>query len=326
MVIRNWIKEEEIIASLNVVPPSPSSYIQFLENILGIDLEKSTELGAAAFLNWRDRTNRVVRTPHAGFVLNYLYLAPTLNPKERWRLPDTISQEEAVTFSEALTSAHLRRYVDSWIDTGQHPDGSESPEERDLYKAPAAFDALHGYLSVEPLTVLPFSNSNGSELTIAVSEPNWGRAKNFFEAPIIEAQRLFVGIFASDWKNGVRKCRYRTCGRYFLHPNSRQPYKHGTFCCSAHARRVVSNQLHQRSRRAATAELIELAAKKLLALRFDGPHWENNAELKRRLVAYLNFEIPRRRLHGYRDELTVKWLSRHREMIERKRSELSGSR
>ena len=55
-------------------------------------------------------------------------------------------EKESMPIRVALTSAHLRVYVDEWLQTGRHADGSEWPGQRDLHKAHEALSALWDYL------------------------------------------------------------------------------------------------------------------------------------------------------------------------------------
>ena len=137
----------------------------------------------------------------------------------------------------ALTSAHLRVYVDEWLQTGRHADGSEWSGQRDLHKAHEALSALWDYLWKAPVKLRPSEGPDGFELTGFVAEPPayLGEVGDFLEAQIVEANRIFAGLMASDWKHHLCKCRYHCCGCYFLHPKPRQSYRHGTFCCREHA-------------------------------------------------------------------------------------------
>jgi hypothetical protein len=182
MNVRNWITEEAIKAALNVVPPSASSYARFLEKLLAATPAGRNDQGLALVRDWVASVNRTIKTREAAFLRNYLSMAPSivsLSPvqSEGWTLPETISRRESMPFREALTSAHLRRHVDAWLETGRQPDGSESPSRRDLRQARDAFVALHDYIGKAPVT-LSISLDHDTNLTALVANPSslfgWG--------------------------------------------------------------------------------------------------------------------------------------------------------
>jgi len=330
MVIRSLIGEEVVEAALNVLPPDPSSYGRFLEKLLeGIGRPDKPSDQTSFLPAWVDSANRSVRTRQAGFVLNYLAHAPTIPSQspaqaQGWQLPHTISRQESMPIRAALTSAHLRVYVDAWLDTGRLADGSESPRQRNLRRAPDALLALLDYLEKAPADLSASIDSSRFDPIIYIAKPTAysGTVRDFFEAQIVEAKRLFVGIMTSDWKDRLCKCRYHRCGRYFLHPKPRQSYLHGTFC-GEQAMSAAAVESHRRSRTMAPKILIDAAAQRLCALRINGPAWQDDADLKRRLASELCLVISRQGLQSYRQGVRANWLSRHRAVIERKRSELS---
>jgi hypothetical protein len=66
--------------------------------------------------------------------------------------------------------------------------------------------------------------------------------------------------------------------------------------------------------------LIDLAAAELVRLRIDGPHWQDDAGLKERLVAALSQRIGRNpNLHRFRQEVKPNWVTRNRLELERRR-------
>jgi hypothetical protein len=123
MIIRTWITEKEVEAALNEVPPDPPSYARFLEKLLEGNGPPDKPSDWAFLRTWVEDTSRIVRSPQAGFVLNYLVYAPFIQPvssaqaHQGWQLPDAISLQESMPTRDALTSAHLRVYVDAWLDT-----------------------------------------------------------------------------------------------------------------------------------------------------------------------------------------------------------------
>ncbi len=327
MVIGNWITEEEVEAALNVVPPRPSSYVRFLEKLLeGIGPPDKSFDRSALLREWVDHANRSVRTRQAGFVLNYLANAPIIRPPSPsqvpWRLPDKVSRQESVSMRTALTSAHLRQYVDAWLETGQNQDGSEWPTSRDLYRAPSTFFSVEEYLEKYPTMFSPEVDSHGFRLTVA--QRNWPSpgARDFFEAQQHSALRLLVGLLASDWKGRLCKCRYSSCGRYFLHPRPRKSYRRGTFCCREHASSAAASASMLKSRAHGHERLIEAAARKLMERKIVAPDWQDDADLKRDLAGKLCLVIARQNLHGYREQVRLNWVTRYQAMIEQKRMEL----
>ena len=142
----------------------------------------------------------------------------------------------------------------------------------------------------------------------------------------MEAQRLFFGIMASDWKDRLCKCRYQYCGRYFLHPKPRACYRRGMFCCRQHAASAAADESMRRARKTGREKLIELAAQKLCVWRVENRAWQDDADVKRRLASSLCLEIPRCRLQRYQQEVRAHWVSRHQESIEGRRLEMKAER
>lgn len=325
MEIVNLVTAEEVISALNIEPPSPSSYGQFLgKYAAGAQLEAPVDF---IICEWESRENR----PSAGgswFISNYLLWAPTivapsLSTEEGWRMPDTIDRKDSAPIGAALTSAHLRQRVDEWLDTGRRLDGSERPKGRKISSAQNWWLAVQKYLEDNPMTFTPILNTDGFHLEVA--EPRWDvrGARDFFSAQVQSALRLFVGVLASDWKERLCKCRYAACGRYFIHPKPRNSYEHGTFCRHEHASHAAGKELVRSSRRRATQELIGAAARKLLRYRIGDPQWQDDSGIKRRLAAELCHVIAARRLESYRQEVRLNWITHHRLAIEQKRVELS---
>jgi hypothetical protein len=329
MEIRNWVTEDEGLAALNMVPPSPSRYARFLEKYsAGSGNAPPNVEGLATLRNWADATRQKVITPRAGYVLNYLANAPTLvppsaSPGRGWKVPPTISREKTRPIRTALTSAHLRTYVDAWLDTGRRADGSEWLGERNVRRAFDANLALWDYLEKAPPTWSMSMDSSGVQLTIAAPSGYNGVARDFFEAQIVQAKRLFVGMMMSNWKDRLCKCRYSRCGRYFSHPKPRKSYKLGTFCCHEHAKSALAEVSMRKSRTEGLKQLIEAAARRLLASRIAGPQWQENSDRKRYLAEELCLVIARKRLQRYQQAVKVNWVTRHQALIEQKRVELA---
>ena len=329
MEISNWVTEHEVLAALNVIPPNPSSYARFLDKFLnGAIPDPSMDgQGHAPLREWESWESQRIKGRHEGFVLNYLTKAPFLRlpppSGQGWQLPPTISREESQPFRDALTSAHLRTYVDEWLDTGLRADGSEWEGQRNVTRAFYANLALWDYLQNAPPTWSPSMDSSGIQLTIAQPSGFKGVARDFFESQIVHAKRLFAGIITSNWKDRLCKCRYSRCGRYFPLPKLRKSYKRGTFCCRKHAKSAAAEASMRKSRTQGLEQLIEAAARKLLASRIAGPQWQDNSGRKRGLAEELCMVISQKKLHGYREQVEVNWVTRHQATIERKRVELS---
>src|ERR1039458_119451 len=104
--------------------------------------------------NFRDRTtaDQIVEVLNFGpptpaseeyFATRYWAgTAPQAMPGQAWSMPETISEEEHRFMFKALTSSHLRGFVDEWLETGRKPDGSESEEYRSIEAVPHAFTAF----------------------------------------------------------------------------------------------------------------------------------------------------------------------------------------
>lgn len=239
-----------------------------------------------------------------------------------WKLPETISRQESYPFRDALMSAHLRDYVDAWLETGRHADGSEWPGQRNLRKAPDALFDLWGYLERSRPELSPTIKDPDFwdlELSIALPAAYSGLVRDFFEAQVIEAKRQFLGIMASDWKDRLCKCRYRRCGCYFLHPRPRRSYRRGTFCCLAHARSAGAEDCFGKSRAHGKQKLVEAAARMLLKQGIADPRWQDDARLKTSLAEELCLVIAAERLQGYQDQVKVNWVTRNQDVIEQKR-------
>src|SRR5206468_1419463 len=99
---------------------------------------------------------------------------------------ETISRLESMRFRAAITSAHLRAYVDAWLETGRRGDGRELPAQRNLSNARDALLACWDYLEKAPVKLRPSGDPSGSDFTGFVAEPTAyaGLARNFFEAQV----------------------------------------------------------------------------------------------------------------------------------------------
>jgi hypothetical protein len=332
MIVQSWITEQETIEALNVLPPSPASYARFLEKFLKATRPSGhSHIWSTVIRDWVQSVSRNQNTPQERFRRNYLATAPIAEslPRESgepWIFPETISWEEAFPITTAMSSAHLRRFVDAWLDTGRDANGAESPVGRDLRRAEDALNGFMDYMEKSPLELMESLSGSRFEVTAQVAGPlaYTGNAGDFFEAQRVEAQRLFFGLMLSEWKDRVCKCRYRYCGRYFLHPKPRQSYRRGIFCCREHASRSAADESMRRARMNGREALIDEAGRRLRAWGIKNPSWQDDAGLKRRLASQLCLFISRRRLESYQQEVRTNWVTRHQERIERRRV-LSGT-
>jgi hypothetical protein len=324
MIVRSTITVDEVLAALNAVPPTPSDYARFLSKF-----SDSPDREMSALQEWVDEANQRMKTPEVRFQLNYLANPPIITPSspainKYWRLPETISRHEAAPFRVALTSARLRTYVDAWLETGRHSDRSELPAQRNLREAFVAHTAVWEYMAKAPVQWIPSRDLADFDFVGYVAERGGysGEVRGFFEAQDVEATRLFVGTMASDWKDRLCKCRYLNCGCYFLYARPRKRYSYGTFCSGEHMRRAAAVRFVRLARSRGTQALIDAAARTLRDRKIRSSDWQDDAYLKRQLASKLCLAISREKLHGYRQEVKVNWITRHQEMIERRRCEL----
>lgn len=321
--IENWVCEEEAIGALNVKPPEPSRYASFLRRYLQTsELANTSE--EAVIRDWE--TSMSAHFPNEGerFIGNYLWGAPYPSPPLSypdggWRLPVTIARRESRLISNALLSAHLRTYIDAWLDTGRDPSGSESPQNRTLPLATT--NPLYSYLKDHPASYSPTVDAHGFRLIMA--RPNSrAKANDFFQAQRLEAQRLLVGIMVADWRYRLCKCRYKLCGRYFMHSKPRPAYRNGTFCCRNHQSRASGAAQTDLRRQNTKRDLIKRAGEWLVK-KHATSDWQSSRRLKDSLAAYLTSCIAGDpNLHGL-DHVKVGWVTRNRALIEHERIQLA---
>jgi hypothetical protein len=329
MEIHNLITSDEVIAILNVLPPSPQIYADYLVRLSTgptTDVATNTRL-RLVIREWMEDVQRKVGNQREGFIQNYLLTAITLRSssapaEQHWHLPRTVSRKETYPISDALRSAHLRSYVDQWFDTGRRADGGEEVEKRDVMRASDARRALWHYLENAPPQWDMFKSPIGVRLIFGERTGYLGVARDFFEAQIVEAKRLFCGIMLSDWKYRLCKCRYARCGLYFLHPNPRRSYRRGTFCHD-HKKHSAAEASVLKSRSHNLEILIDAAGRKLRTWKILSPSWQLDVPLKRRLAGELCSVISRQKLHGYRPVVRLNWVTHNQAAIEQKRVELS---
>jgi hypothetical protein len=323
LTIQNAVTEYEVIDLLNIEPPSPSSYAQFVERYWrAATPTKRYDVHPSVLL--RDWADNAI----AGFVRNYLATSPVFTPRVDaaggWGLPVTISREESRLMAAALVSAYLRTHVDDWLETGRNRDGSESPLRRDLLKSFVTHEAFRRHKRNLPRSLPLFPDPRGFRIMIAerLSEPS---AQSFFEAQSVDAQRLFVGIMASDWSERLCKCRYPLCGKYFLCSKVRRSYRHGTFCSPEHRSRASADALTKRRRSDVRRELEEYAARQLAKWRSTSA-WQDDNAVKLRLAVSLSTRMNEKAwLRAGRHDVRVNWVTRHSTAIEQRRLRLAGT-
>ena len=291
MQLFNRVSVKQLITALNIDPLGPGERERFLNEYL--------EAGAVA--------------------------AP---PGEHWHMPDTISPRDYKPILAGLVSRDLRPLVDAWIEAGRNPDGSEAPQKRDIHKADyRCVSAVHEYLEKCPPVFMTSADPSG--FAVEIAQPclsHW--ARDFFEAAVVEAKRLFLGLVASDWKNRLCKCRYQPCSQYFLLDKPRGSYRHGTFCCRQHQSLASAAKCTHERRRLCESKLIELAAGQLRRRRAGGPEWQQDKVRKNQLAEEVCKAISEARdpnLRAYRPVVKVNWITRNQQRIEQKRVDLIGA-
>ncbi len=317
------IRLREVIAALNVEPPSAQVYAAVARKYITWANARYARAMENVIKTWAASMDT---TPSdVLFRRNYLVQAPTVHViapamKRRW-LPPSISRREGLTVGEALVSAYLRDSVDAWLETGIAPDGSEAPGMRRV--PPGLTHTIYDFLEECPPEFTPSGDEVGFELLIAQRRPSRHRVHNFFHAQRIEAARLLVGFVASDWKDRVCKCRYRLCERYFVHPAPRRVYRHGTFCCRSHQKSASAGPRTKQRRQQMTSRLIDEAAKQLIKWGI-GPGWQEDKYRKSRLAAFLTKRIDLQRdLRAWRTDVRINWVTGHSTEIEQRRLHLA---
>jgi hypothetical protein len=325
MELNSYVSEQQIIATLNVSPPDPADYARLLRNFLA-GSEKSESDRAPFISEWEVSAKSLYSTSSKRFIDNYLARALIVEPvgAKRWQLPKTVSREESDRLRKPLVSAYLREVLDEWLNTGVKTDGSEIPGDRSLAKTGRALMVIWEYLENAPPTVRITPESEKLSVDVASPIGYRGDVASFFASQRIEATRLFLGVVVSDWKCRLCKCRYPSCGRYFLLRKVRRSYRRGTFCMPRHASSAAAKSAIPESRRTATAELVEEAAR-MLCRKNVGPEWQQDSELKRDLAQRLSLVIARTAVAYHRHEVRQNWVTWNKAAIESKRLERIGS-
>jgi hypothetical protein len=285
MFLKSHVTKEEVLAVLNSQPPSVAE--------------------------------------HRAFLARYVAAAPpdALSGSAGWQLPQEISKREAQAMGRRIVSKQLRNFVDQWLSTGMGEGGTEYPGRRDFRAKLGPRTAITRYLrETEPRTSV-LLGERGFEIAVTVDAFTWDKpwAGNFFQAQEIAAIRLWVGIVASDWALQLCRCRYSHCGQYFIaKKNLRTSYRRGTFCDTKHARAAAAALCTEEARLAGFRSLIKAAGRFLIEWRA-GPSWPLDPMVKRQLAERLSVEIARQRLHRYREEVKLNWVTRNQAVIEQSR-------
>jgi hypothetical protein len=243
-------------------------------------------------------------------------------PEKGWHLPDTISRKESQPMRAALISSHLRGFVDAWLETGRSSDGSESPMNRNLAEAFSSWLVVEEYLKQAPVKFISSTDRRGFGLQAA--QPKWDvGARDFFEAMILEAKRLFTGLMISDWCDRLCKCRNDRCARYFFSPQQiLRPRKAGIFCSRRCLSLALATKCTDNKRRRCHSALVEYAAQQLRNRKL-GAEWVDDKKkrdwLARRLTHYLQHECKNVELRVYRQVVQVNWVTLNQTKIEKAR-------
>src|SRR6266568_7984732 len=114
---------------------------------------------------------------------------------ERYAKGDALQAgKETTPFFLALRSRYLRNFVDAWLQTGVRKDGSESPFERDLFRAPNALQAAQRHLAEHPPVVTFSPISRGLSVTFGGFPRGPNRPTNPFNGAYFDARRHFISI------------------------------------------------------------------------------------------------------------------------------------
>jgi hypothetical protein len=226
-------------------------------------------------------------------------------------------------YLQTQRAAALRSYVDEWLWTGWREDGSERPDDRNLLGASGVYFALMSYMERYPAEVE--LQGDPPELSVRIGEISALHSPSgnpMFDVRI-DAIRLFLGIFASEQKRQLCKCRH--CGRYFLHPHPRKVYRRGTFCCRQHQSHASAVQRTKTRRLRVKSELIETAASELVKSTGGGSEWKGDYAARVRLARQLSKYVYMSRDPEIRAQypIRVHWVTRNRDRIEQRRVELT---
>jgi hypothetical protein len=244
------------------------------------------------------------------------------------RLFRSFNVSQPAEFERRIIAIKLSQCVDEWLETGWTEDGGESPEHRSLIKAPLAMKALQNYASKQNPRLCFLQVP--SEFVVEVGLPEDHRqtgATSAFVDPIdrvrSDVARLFFGLITSDWGPLLCKCRY--CGRYFVHAKARPWYKHGTFCNSHHQMSWNAMRRGKEKRRLIHSALLDIAATELMKRLTNGSQWQDDTTSKIQLAKNVSIWIQKKgdaSLQPLRSRVTLTWVTRNRQEIEKRRLEL----
>jgi hypothetical protein len=220
----------------------------------------------------------------------------------------------------------VRELVDEWLETGRSADGIEDPSKRDVFRTVKGLQAMERCASETPLRLFPLHKAHDFAIVFGMEpqQPKGGyyvpQLTNFFERASAQAGRLFLCLMLSDWNKSICKCRYAPCGQYYV---LKKPRRNPSFCCVQHQRRASAVERVMNARADGERELLDAAARRLMRWKKTSFHWQDDDVLKERLAAKLNLVIADKGLHGYRDQVTRGWVTRHRGAIEQRRLEFT---
>jgi len=315
--IRYLVTQDEILRVLNTAPPSPAVYARFLEDYCRDVHPEKLDVARSEIREWAETETTAGQ---AGFVSNYLARALTIVPPTVGvRL--SISQRFRDQINAALLSAYLRTLVDEWLETGRSPNGSESPANRHIGKTSQAWLAVSEYLGESSPFMSLDPKSGNLRVELAGPGTKSPLAKDFFTGQNLAARILFVKVLLSDWRPCLSKCRYASCGKYFNIGKVRRSYLRGTFCSPEHRAHERAQALTKARRHNVTVQLIEIAASYAQRLH---PAWQDDPKLKIRVAAHVAKELNKKGDRRTRSgSVGVKWVTRYRAAIERRRLELA---
>jgi hypothetical protein len=193
---------------------------------------------------------------------------------------------------------------------------------RNLAEACNSWLVVQEYLKQAPIKFIPSTDRRGFGLQAA--QPKWDvGARDFFEAMIVEAKRLFTGLMISDWCDRLCKCRYSRCGRYFFSPQQiLRPRKAGIFCSRRCLSLALATKCTDNKRRRCHLALVEYAAQQLRNRKV-GSEWQHDTKRKdwlaNNITYYLQRECKNIELKAYRQVVKVNWVTHNQPKIERAR-------
>lgn len=222
---------------------------------------------------------------------------------------------------DALVSNRIRHNIDSWLETGRTREGTETPLDRSLGKAPDVKRVLDDYNANNPPTLV----AEGDGLVMTLGPPpyrNLGRIVSGYwgETPSSandEADALLSSLFMASWRLKLARCRRPTCQRYFMLSKPKSTFKKGTFCkVCTRLRSIESGAIITGERRLEAAKtLYNLAGARFSKEILSNPQWTKSSAIKNRVAQYLTKQIGKSEilrsvyLNGNRKGVTAKWVA-----------------